>query len=59
MAKKESGKSAGDGVPKQSVELPGKIITAAKSTMAEKSYEKGYPDVEGRLKMRNISGRKE
>ena len=51
MAKKE-GKSAADGCPPESVELPGKIITAAKSTMEAKSFEKGYPEAEGRLHMR-------
>lgn len=50
--KNKENKKAADGCPAQSVELPGKIITAAKSTMAEKSFEHGYPDVEGRLHMR-------
>ena len=52
MAKEKSGKSAGDGCPKESVELSGKIITAAVSTMDARSLEKGYSEVEGRLHMR-------
>lgn len=52
MAKEKPGKSSGDGCPTESVELSGKIITAAKSTMDARSFEKGYPDVEGRLHMR-------
>ena len=53
MAKeKKDSKHAADGCPAQSVELPGKIISAAKSTFDEKSFEKGYPDVPGRLHMR-------
>lgn len=39
------------GVPKESVELEGKIITAAKSTMVAESYEKGYPLPAGALHM--------
>jgi hypothetical protein len=39
------------GVPKESVELDGKIITAAKSTMIAESYEKGYPLPSGALHM--------
>ena len=58
MAKKDSGREA-DGCPAQSVELPGKIITAAKSTMAEHSYEKGYPELKDRLKMQNVGGKKQ
>jgi hypothetical protein len=52
MAKERPGKAAGDGCPAESVELSGKIITAAKSTMDARSFERGYPDVEGRLHMR-------
>jgi hypothetical protein len=47
-----------DGCPDQSVELPGKIISAAKSTFDEKSFEKGYPELRERLKMDNVGGRK-
>lgn len=61
MAGKVGGKGGGDGskVPVESVELDGNIITAAKSTMDGKSYERGYPEAEGRLKMDNFGkGRK-
>lgn len=58
MAKKATEKHAADGCPPQSTELDGKIITAATSTMAARSFEKGYPDVPGRLRMENIGGRK-
>ena len=55
MADKKNGGSAGDGskVPAESVELEGAIVTAAKSTMAEKSYEKGYPIPAGYTHMSN------
>ena len=42
----------------ESVELPGKIISAAKSTFAEHSFEKGYPEAPGRLRMDNLGKRK-
>jgi hypothetical protein len=59
MAKERGpGKSSGDGCPKESAELSGKIITAAVSTMTAHSFEKGYPEVEGRLKMDNIGGKR-
>lgn len=56
MAGKKGGSGGGDGskVPTESTELPGKIITAAKSTMDAKSYEKGYPGAEGALHMQNF-----
>ena len=55
MANKKSGGSAGDGgkVPAESVELEGAIVTAAKSTMAEHSYEKGYPVPAGYTHMKS------
>ena len=58
MAKEKDSKRAADGCPSESVELDGKIITAAKSTMAAHSFEKGYPEVPGRLRMSNIGGKK-
>lgn len=50
-------KKAADGCPSESVELPGKIITAARSTMAAESYEKGYPEFPERIRMKNIGGK--
>ena len=58
MAHKKSSKgAAGDGskVPAESVELEGSIITAARSTMVAQSYEDGYPEVPGRLHMRQAA----
>jgi hypothetical protein len=57
---KHGGKGAGDGsnVPSESVELEGGIITAAKSTMEPKSYERGYPTPEGALHMSQPDGRR-
>jgi hypothetical protein len=55
--------AAGDGsdVPAESVELDGAIVTAAKSTMEAKSFERGYPDTTNSLHMKqagNVGGRK-
>lgn len=59
MAKERKGET-GEAlkVPAESVELEGGIITAAKSTMEPKSYEKGYPEPPGRLHMKNWGGAK-
>lgn len=43
-------------VPSESVELEGKIVTAAKSTMADENYERGYPEPESYLHMENLGG---
>lgn len=43
MAKHNKNTGEGEGVPKESVELEGKIISAAKSTFVAESYIKGYP----------------
>lgn len=43
MAKEKHTDKGFNEVPNESVELEGKIITAAKSTMVAESYEKGYP----------------
>jgi hypothetical protein len=56
MATKEN-KHAADGCPTESVELDGKIISAAKSTFAEHSFERGYPEKQERLRMKNIGGK--
>lgn len=57
-SKKHSTKGAGgDGskVPSESVELDGGIVTAARSTMAAQSFEKGYSEPPERLHMRQAS----
>ena len=53
MANKKNVGGGNDGseVPRESAELDGKIITAAKSTMIAESYEKGYPLPPGALHM--------
>lgn len=57
MAEKKSGNADGGKVPAESVELDGAIVTAAKSTMAGKSYEKGYPVPSDYLHMKNLGGK--
>ena len=62
MAKgKRTGGGAGDGskVPSESAVLDGEIVTAAKSTMEARSYERGYPDPEGSLHMAGLVSRKQ
>lgn len=51
MAKHNKNTGDSEGVPKESVELEGKIISAAKSTFVAESYEKGYPLPPGSLHM--------
>lgn len=52
MAKEKHTDKGFNEVPKESAELDGKIITAAKSTMVAESYEKGYPLPAGALHMK-------
>jgi hypothetical protein len=42
MAKRER-ENDGSETPSSNVELPGKIVTAARSTMDAESYIEGYP----------------
>lgn len=51
MAKERHTDKGFNEVPRESVELEGKIISAAKSTFVAESYEKGYPLPPGGLHM--------
>jgi hypothetical protein len=52
----------GDAVPRESVELEGNIVTAAKALLGGANFERGFPEPEmagwERLKMDNLGGRK-
>jgi hypothetical protein len=52
MAKERHTDKGFNEVPRESVELDGKIITAAKSTMVAEDYMEGYPLPEPRLHMK-------
>jgi hypothetical protein len=60
MAKYSNSGRGGDGsdCPSESVELDGKIVTAAQSTMADANYERGYPAPKGALHMSQPGSRK-
>jgi hypothetical protein len=53
LKQKKGGAGDGSHVPEDSVLLDGDIITASSACMGERNYERGYPEPEEFLHMRN------